>query len=388
MVHLATREKDGAHFAAKILNANDPSSSRELRIYSQLELHRNIVQLIDIGCVEGHKAYIFELCGGGELFNFLIERGTLPVDTIQDLFRQLCFGLHSAHDHGVAHRDLKLENILMSKDLLTVKIADFGLATAAPSEADPWSCETACGSLAYAAPEITTRSYDPFKADVWSLGVCLVCLLYSRHPFDCAAANSKHYTRYIADLQGGRPTVLDVLGDKRPECAQGLDVAKMCLQPDPTDRPSLAQLLELPWVSPSDAGSTSEPAAAALSGSSEPSVRHLGWLIKHGREEDDAAFVHLRAQFVEALEASGFEFWEVDRGRFAVGAQKEVQVAVSIDQSTSQVQWFRNKASPFEYQEIYQGVRARFEELRGEVLATNFSTSASDEVPKKYQRVD
>ena len=87
---------------------------------------------------------------------------------------------------------------------------------------------TRCGSLSYAAPELfVANGYNPFKADVWSLGICLCTLLFSRLPFDVASPRSEAFATFREANRLQKGSVLDEFLACRPECVAAVDVLKV-----------------------------------------------------------------------------------------------------------------------------------------------------------------
>ena len=112
-------------------------------------------------------------------------RTFVPEDQARKWFRQLASALEYLHSHSVAHRDIKIENILIDKND-DVKLCDFGFSKVVEKNSvhqDEHST-TFCGSLGYCAPEILLRTpYEPYKTDVWSLGVVLYKMVFGGMPF-------------------------------------------------------------------------------------------------------------------------------------------------------------------------------------------------------------
>lgn len=122
-----------------------------------------------------------EYVEGGELFDYLVSRGRLPVDEALHYFQQIIFAVDYCHRFNIAHRDLKPENLLLDK-ARNIKVADFGMAA---WEGGVGMLETSCGSPHYASPEVVEgRSYHGSTSDIWSCGVILFALLAGRLPFD------------------------------------------------------------------------------------------------------------------------------------------------------------------------------------------------------------
>ena len=173
-----------------------------------------------------HLYFIFmELADGGELFDQVIDRGVnaMPEDVARNFFQQMLAGVLHCHERGVAHRDLKLENVLLTGDGV-VKIIDFGLshvyAKTPAGDADrskPLS--DMCGSKSYAAPEVLgSKGYDGFSADVWSLGVSLFAMLSGFFPLDEATGKDWRYGKLLESQIKGRSTTRTVYSWYRRTC--------------------------------------------------------------------------------------------------------------------------------------------------------------------------
>lgn len=145
--------------------------------------HPNIMRIYDVFESETELYLVLEYVEGGELFDFLVNRGKLPPEEAVEYFKQIIYGLNYAHTFSIIHRDLKPENILIaSLSPPLIKIADWGMAAFAPPSLQ---LDTSCGSPHYASPEIVNgEKYQGNATDIWSCGVVLYALLTGRLPFD------------------------------------------------------------------------------------------------------------------------------------------------------------------------------------------------------------
>src|ERR1700733_8453096 len=124
---------------------------------------------------------VMEYIEGGELFDYILQRGRLRPEEALHYFRQIMFAIEYCHHFNVAHRDLKPENILIDKQG-NVKVADFGMAV---WEYGVGLLDTSCGSPHYASPEVVSgEHYRGAVSDIWSCSVILHALLVGRLPFD------------------------------------------------------------------------------------------------------------------------------------------------------------------------------------------------------------
>ena len=103
---------------------------------------------------KGKIRMIMELCTGGELFSEVVDNGGLSEDRARHYFRQILMGMAYCHKRRLIHRDIKLENLLLTRDRQTVKIADFGLAKDVSEDA----ARTVIGTAKYVAPEMLAVS--------------------------------------------------------------------------------------------------------------------------------------------------------------------------------------------------------------------------------------
>lgn len=154
---------------------------REIAIMKLVD-HPHVLGLFDVYESKKHLFLILEHVSGGELFDYLVKRGRLPLGEARRFFAQMISAVDFCHKHCVCHRDLKPENLLLDRKM-NIKVADFGMASL--QVGDNAMLETSCGSPHYACPEVIRgEKYDGRKADVWSCGVILYALLVGALPFD------------------------------------------------------------------------------------------------------------------------------------------------------------------------------------------------------------
>lgn len=126
-----------------------------------------------------------EYLRGGQLLQFMFEKGKLDEKTTQMILLQLADAVSYLHARRIMHRDLKPENIIMENHTndVKVKIVDFGFATI-DNELTNSPAKTICGTAGYLAPEVLkTRIYSR-KVDIWSLGVITFIMLSGSMPFE------------------------------------------------------------------------------------------------------------------------------------------------------------------------------------------------------------
>ncbi|KAJ8521581.1 hypothetical protein ONZ45_g1760 [Pleurotus djamor] len=200
-VRIARHSKTGQYAAVKIVskvsltsctslhNLAEQTGQSQLAIEREIVVmklidHPNIMKLYDVWETSTDLYLILEYVKGGELFEYLCNKGRLPTLEALDYFQQIIAAVNYCHQLNIAHRDLKPENILLDQDL-NVKIADFGMAAWQANQANDGLLRTSCGSPHYVAPEVCSgHSYNGSAADIWSCGIILFALLVGKLPFD------------------------------------------------------------------------------------------------------------------------------------------------------------------------------------------------------------
>jgi response regulator RpfG family c-di-GMP phosphodiesterase len=209
----------------------------EMRIQADLH-HPNLVTAYDGGQLAPPSPgmalllyLVMELVPGGDLEQYVVEHGPVPLAQACEWIRQAACGLQEAHDHHLIHRDVKPSNLLLTEQR-SVKVGDFGLARQFSSRlTDP---KALLGTLEYMAPE---QSHDAStveaQADIYGLGASLFWLLTGEPPFP----PTRGLAEAVRQLQHTRPRRVREL---RPEVPVALDdlIARM-LDPDPASRPAL-----------------------------------------------------------------------------------------------------------------------------------------------------
>lgn len=205
---------------------------REIKILKMC-MHPHIIRLYEVIETPADVFVITEYSSGGELFDYIVERGRLSEAEARRFFQQIISGVEYCHRHMVAHRDLKPENLLLDEHS-NVKIADFGLSNCMR---DGWFLKTSCGSPNYAAPEVISgKLYAGPEVDIWSCGVIVYALLCGTLPFD-----DESIPYLFRKIKGG----IYILPSYLSECSKDL-ISKM-LVTDPLKRMTIEDIRKHPW---------------------------------------------------------------------------------------------------------------------------------------------
>ena len=185
-VYKAKDHKLNRYVAVKVLKPEfreDTTFIRKFRSEAQAAAgltHPNIVNVFDVGDDEGVYYIVMELIEGITLKEYIAKKGKLSIKEATSIAIQVSMGLEAAHNHGIVHRDVKPQNIIISTDG-KVKVTDFGIARAASSNT---ISSNVMGSVHYSSPEQVRGGYSDEKSDIYSLGITLYEMVTGRVPFD------------------------------------------------------------------------------------------------------------------------------------------------------------------------------------------------------------
>jgi serine/threonine-protein kinase len=236
-------------FAVKVLSINSAQQAEALtRFKREAEFasalgHENIVDVVDIGKTPDGTWYIvMELLEGVELRELMYRKGTLPLEDVVTISRQLGSAMDAAHARGVVHRDLKPENIFVldRKDSgLMVKVLDFGISKVKDADIDLTRPGEVIGTPYYMSPEQARgdRTID-HRADLFALGAVYYEALTGTAPFDGRTPNAVLRSILLEDTPDPRL--------RNPELPEAVcAVLEKALAKDPDDRyQSATQLAE------------------------------------------------------------------------------------------------------------------------------------------------
>ncbi|CAN9438422.1 unnamed protein product [Alternaria alternata] len=235
-VYLASHKlSNGSKVVLKSAKKDDANLAREIHHHRQF-IHPHIARLYEVIVTEELVWLVLEYCQGDELYNYLLAKGALEPSRVQKIFTQLVGAVSYVHNKSCVHRDLKLENILLDKHG-DVKLVDFGFTREYEGKSN--YLQTWCGTICYSAPEMLKgEKYAGEKVDVWSLGIILYALLVGELPFD---EDDEMVTKN--KILKEEP--------KYPEHfpQQAKELCSSLLSKRPILRPTLADILQNPWLS-------------------------------------------------------------------------------------------------------------------------------------------
>ena len=254
VVVIGEHKETRTQYAIKIVDKSHAERGRldrELKLLKDVD-HTNVVRLFTVYDVPSHMYFVMELCLGGHLGNLLARQPRKYLDETwaKQLALQLLSAVAHIHTRGIAHRDIKLQNILVDQNTndrtAQLKLIDFGYGS---RYVGALPMRTKCGTPYTTAPEVIREHYDE-RCDVWSCGVVLYIMLCGRRPFEalnCAGT--------LADA-GKAAMITNILAGRyhfnhkpwQTVTKQGLQFVKSLLHPDYKQRMRSYEALENPWL--------------------------------------------------------------------------------------------------------------------------------------------
>ncbi|KAF9972017.1 serine/threonine-protein kinase KIN2 [Actinomortierella ambigua] len=248
-VHSRTRDKVAIKIIPRVQpNPNmtpqqqEKEDNRETRTIREASImmvlhHPYIVKLFEVMVLPHHYYMVLEHVDGGQMLDYIISHGKLKEKHARKFARQIASALDYCHRNSIVHRDLKIENILISKSG-NIKIIDFGLSNLYSTRSH---LSTFCGSLYFAAPELlNAKVYTGPEVDVWSFGIVLYVLVCGKVPFDDQSMPALH-----AKIKRGYVEYPSWLSS---DCRHLLS---RMLVTQPSQRATMAEVLAHPWMNKS-----------------------------------------------------------------------------------------------------------------------------------------
>lgn len=260
IVVLAEEASSGRPFAVKLVkrDACPDLACSEMLAQRCLLGNPHIISFKQAVLTSNHVAIVMEHACGGDLREYLerndqrVPEGGLPESQARRLFQQIAIAIDYCHRLGIAHQDIKLENVLLDRigSNPLVKLCDFGYSVRNEACAkSPVACSRAVGTPDYMAPELLLSpvAYNGKPADVWALGVLLYTLLTGTFPFwqaedagSAAEPNSRLRTIATRVVRAEYKMPLHI-----SPAAQALLTMMLC--PTVDDRATMEQVLQAPW---------------------------------------------------------------------------------------------------------------------------------------------
>ncbi|XP_021716825.1 SNF1-related protein kinase catalytic subunit alpha KIN10-like [Chenopodium quinoa] len=185
VVKKARHVRTGQVVAIKIISIRDKMSEnlvkKEVTILKMLVESPQIIRLYDVVYTEDYACLVLDYAPNGDFLSYVTVRTKMSEAEARPYFLQLISGVEYLHQKMVAHRDLKLENLLIDGNF-NLKISDFGLSAIMNNS---YLLKQSCGSPHYAAPEIfSNKPYYGTQVDAWSCGIILYAIVCGSFPFE------------------------------------------------------------------------------------------------------------------------------------------------------------------------------------------------------------
>lgn len=214
--------------------------------------HINVTHMLECNTDESYVFMVLEYIDGLELFDYMDRRQRLGLDeaSARRVFTDIVRGMSVLHGMGICHRDMSMENVMVTNDLSRAVIIDLGMALRVErnpitGEFYPFPNPGQCGKAAYMAPEVVANvsPYDGAAADIWALGIILFALLAGFPPLEIASVTDPRYRRVMNGRLGSmiREWQLPINDD-------AVNLISGILRPIPLNRLTLDQILAHTWM--------------------------------------------------------------------------------------------------------------------------------------------
>ncbi|KAI3379324.1 hypothetical protein SNEBB_003151 [Seison nebaliae] len=245
VIECTTRE----NYAMKIIRKHKIGSREAISLSNEIEIlkkvnHPNLLRIFRVIETRKNVYLITELCNGGELGSVLKKKTKLPERIVRKFVQLIANALAYLHKHSIVHRDLKLENILLtipyceSNDSdINLKISDFGLSETRATLNQSGLLDGFCGTPNYMAPEIIDNKHYSQQCDIWAFGIIIFKLLVGKYPFE--HDNSSQLMKSICTK--------DVNWKQLHISEECLDLLKRTLHKDPAHRICSSEILNHPF---------------------------------------------------------------------------------------------------------------------------------------------
>jgi serine/threonine protein kinase len=249
IVYRALDKLTGKMVAVKVTKKDHPQG--HALVFSELELmmsigrHANLTSLQGAFETDDSWIIVMDMADGGALFERIIDKGVLSEELASDYIMQVAEALMHMHHRGVAHGDIKPENLLLcssSDENASIKLCDFGMAR--PLSPSGFAFSYTCGTFDYWAPEVVRQEKCTEAIDMWALGVVMYIMLCGCNPFDPSAVASDQ--EILSNISNCKMDMHNAIWRHlSPDCK---DLVQGLLQSDATKRLTAVQVLMHPWV--------------------------------------------------------------------------------------------------------------------------------------------
>lgn len=214
--------------------------------------HPNVVEMIYMAYERDHAQIVMEYASDGELFHMVLNSGGLADEVARTYGGMMASAVCHIHSIQIVHRDIKLENWMLTDNRRRVLLVDFGLShTFEVNESMAKHMQDCVGSLSYCPPEVLARRpYDGRSVDMWCLGVCFFAMLAGFFPFEKASYEDWRFRKY-GDVDA---FVVDLHADYNRACLmkpEAITTIESLLKKKPSTRLASKLLVASAWFSTS-----------------------------------------------------------------------------------------------------------------------------------------